>query len=299
MSRNIIFFINPISGTKNKRKLEEGIIARCTLEGAAFQILFTSAEGDYRFLHSKIEEGTITDVVICGGDGSLRSIISALLDTNVAIGIIPSGSGNGLARSAGIPQSLKGALDVIFKGIAQPVDGILINDQFSCHLSGLGFDAQVAHDFARKKKRGLKTYVVQVARNFFSIKSYHFEIETEGKRFKEEAICICITNSNQFGNNFKIAPKASICDGLMDVIIFRKTAKTKTIISIARQIFSGKISRLSEKNIQKKKVLYFQTKELKIYNPQKAPFHIDGDPAETEKEFSIEILPGAFKLLQL
>lgn len=298
MSRHIIFFINPISGTKNKKKLEEGIIKRCTLEGVAFQILFTSAEGDYRFLHSKIEDDGITDVVICGGDGSLRSIISALLGTNVAIGIIPGGSGNGLSRSAAIPQSLKGSLDVIFHGTAQSIDGILINDKFSCHLSGLGFDAQVAHDFARKKKRGLKTYILQFAKNFMNIKNYPFEIEVEGKRFSEEAICICVTNSNQFGNNFKIAPKASICDGLMDVIIFRKDAKTKTIISVARQIFLGKISRLSEKNIEKKKVLYFQTKELKIYNPKKAPFHIDGDPVETEDEFSIEILPGAFKLLQ-
>ena len=299
MSRNIVFFINPISGTKNKKKLEEGIIARCTREGVAFQILFTSAEGDYRFLRAKVEEDNISDVVICGGDGSLRSIISVLLNTYVAIGIIPLGSGNGLARSAGIPQSLKGALDVIFKGTPQPVDGILINGEFSCHLSGLGFDAQVAHDFALKKKRGIKTYIAQVARNFFSIKNYRFTIETEGKSLKEEAICVCITNSNQFGNNFKIAPKASISDGLMDVIIFRKTAKTRTIISLAYQVFSGKISRLSAKNIEKKIVLYFQTKELKIHNPEKAPFHIDGDPAETEKEFSIEILPGAFKLLQL
>ena len=299
MSRSILFFINPISGTKNKKKLEEGIIDKCTREGVAFQILFTSADGDYLFLRSKVEEENISDVVICGGDGSLRSIISVLLNTKVTIGIIPSGSGNGLARSAGIPQSLKGALDVLFKGTPQPVDGILINGEFSCHLSGFGFDAQIAHDFAGKKKRGLKTYIVQFVRNFFDIKNYHFEIETEGKRFKEEAICICIANSNQFGNNFKIAPKASICDGLMDVIIFRKTAKTRTVISVARQIFSGKISRLNEKYIKKKKVLYFQTKELKIHNPQKAPFHIDGDPAETKKEFSIEILPGAFRLLQL
>ena len=129
MSRNIVFFINPISGTANKKKLEEGIITRCTQEGVAFQILFTSAEGDYGFLKAKIEEESITDIVICGGDGSLRYIISALLDTNVSIGIIPSGSGNGLSRSAGIPQSLEGALNVIFKGSAKSVDGILINDE--------------------------------------------------------------------------------------------------------------------------------------------------------------------------
>ena len=298
MNRHIVFFINPVSGTKNKKKLEEGIIDRCVREGVAFQILFTSAEGNYSYLISKIEEEYITDIVICSGDGSLRAIIATLLNINIAFGIIPSGSGNGLARSAGIPQSLEGALDVIFKGTARAVDGILINEQFSCHLSGLGFDAQVAHDFAKQKTRGLKTYILQVIKNFFAIRSYSFEIVAEGKQFKEEAICICITNSNQFGNNFKIAPMASICDGLMDVIIFRKNTKTFTILSVMQQVFSGKISKLNEKHMQKKRVLYFQTTNLKIYNLQGAAFHIDGDPVKTKREFSIKILPGAYKLLQ-
>ncbi len=299
MSRHIIFFINPISGTKNKRELEEKILERCTREGVAFQILFTSAEGDYRFLKEKVEEDNITDVVICGGDGSLRFIISELLNTEVQVGIIPSGSGNGLARTACIPQSFDGALEVIFKGAAQRVDAIMINNQLSCHLSGLGFDARVAHDFARQKKRGLKTYITQVAKNFFDTKNYHFEIDIGGKLLKEEAMCICITNSNQFGNNFKIAPQASISDGLMDVIIFRKAAKIRTIISLTCQIFSGKISRIKEKSLDKQKVLYFQTTKIAIQNPEGAPFHIDGDPAETEREFFIEILPGAFQLLQM
>lgn len=299
MSRNIIFFINPISGTKNKKKLEERIIERCSQEGVAFQILFTSADGDYRFLKGKVEDDNITDVVICGGDGSLRFIISALLDTNVHVGIIPSGSGNGFARTAGIPQSTKGALDVILKGSARPVDAIMINNQLTCHLSGLGFDAHIAHDFARQKKRGLKTYIAQFVRNFFDIKNYHFEVDIEGRLFKEQALCICVTNSNQFGNNFKIAPQASISDGLMDVIIFRKSAKIRTVISLGRQIFSGKISRIKGKNLEEKKVLYFQTTKITIQNLQGAPFHIDGDPAETEKEFFIEMLPGAFKLIQL
>lgn len=299
MSRHIVFFINPISGTKNKKKLEEIIIERCSREGIAFQILFTSADGDYRFLKAKVEVDNISDVVICGGDGSLRFIIGALLNTEVRIGIIPSGSGNGLARTAGIPQSIKGALDVVFKGTAQPVDAIIINRQLTCHLSGLGFDAKVAHDFARQKKRGLQTYLTQVARNFFSIKNYHFEIEIDGKIFKEKAICVCVANSNQFGNNFKIAPKASISDGLMDVVIFRKDLKIWTLMALARQVFTGKTSRLREKNLEKKKVLYFHTTKINIQNPDNAPFHIDGDPAETKKEFVIEILPGAFKLLQM
>jgi diacylglycerol kinase family enzyme len=174
----------------------------------------------------------------------------------------------------------------------------MVNNRLSCHLAGLGFDAQVAHSFARRKKRGINTYISEVIKNFFSIKNYIFSIEIDGKKLNEEAFCICITNSNQFGNNFKIAPKASISDGLLDVVIFRKSVKVTALISLAKQVFSGKIKSVHSKNLDNKKVLYFQTKELFLTNDHKAPLHIDGDPFDTEKKFHIKILPGAYRLLQ-
>jgi diacylglycerol kinase (ATP) len=297
MSRKILFFINPVSGTKNKLGLEEKIIKKCEEKNVAFEILFTSKDGNYDFLHDKIRNDNITDIAICGGDGSIRGIVVAILNIDVNIGIIPLGSGNGLARTAGIPNSIDKSIDIILKGKTVFTDAFLINNNLSTHVSGLGFDAKVAHDFSRQQTRGLQQYTKLAFRNFFSAKTYDFTIEAEEKKLKINAFLICIANSNQFGNNVKIARQASICDGLLDIVILKKTGKPQVVLSFLKQIIFGKLENISSKNSNKKPILYFQTKKIKIENPQLAPLHIDGDPVESCKEFSIEILPAAYRLL--
>lgn len=298
MSRKILFFINPVSGTKNKSQLEKNILTRCTARKISFEILHTSADGNYNFLKDKIEKDSITDVVICGGDGTLSPIIANLLNTEVNVGILPLGSGNGLARAAGIPNSIPKAFEIIFEGKASKADAFLINQQLSCQLAGLGFDAQVAHDFSKQKKRGLNTYIKQVFKNFLSTKTWLFEIEINGKVFKEDAFCVCVANSNQFGNNFTIAPKASLSDGLLDIIIVKKSSKPIVVFEIIKQVLSGKIKSINERGLEQKNILYFQAKQLTIKNINIAPLHIDGDPAATASEFLIEVLPSAYKLIQ-
>lgn len=298
MSRKILFFINPISGGKSKFDLEKKIVSKCRERNISYEILFTSKDGDYDFLHDKIERESITDIVICGGDGSISPVVAATLNRPVRIGLIPLGSGNGLAGTAGIPNSVNKAIDLIFDGEAHTTDAFLINNKFSVHVCGLGFDAKVAYDFSKKKKRGLQTYTKIALMNLRAAGTNPFVIETKELQFKVEAFLICIANSNQFGNNFKIAPKASICDGLLDVVILKKTSKPQIILSFLRQITSGKIQALSKNHIDKSNIIYFQTDRLKIENPELAPLHIDGDPSETSRHFSIEILPSAYKLIQ-
>ncbi len=297
MSRKILFFINPISGTKNKLHLEEKIIKKCEEKNVSFEILFTSKEGDYDFLYEKIRDENITDIAICGGDGSVTPIVSAILKTSVNIGIIPLGSGNGLARTAGIPKSVDKAIEVVLTGKATATDVFFINNKLSTHVCGLGFDAKVAHDFSKAENRGLNSYTKIALKNFSSAKTYSFIIEADGNNFTVEAFLICIANSNQFGNNFKVAPKASISDGLLDVVVIKKSSKRQAVLSFIKQVLFGKTKGLNEKNFHKKNVLYFQTDKIKIKNPQFAPLHIDGDPAESFKEFSIEILPSAYRLI--
>jgi diacylglycerol kinase (ATP) len=298
MGRKILFFVNPIAGTKSKLQLEKQIIKRCEEENLAFEILFTSKDGAYDFLKERIANEGITDIVICGGDGSISPVISSLLNTDVTIGIVPRGSGNGLARTARIPKSVDKALDIIVKGNASRVDAFKINDRLSCHACGLGFDALVAHEFSKQRTRGLSTYTRETLKHFFNIKPYSFSIEVEGKHFKTDAFLLCIANSNQFGNNFKIAPKASICDGLLDIVILKKTSKIQIVVAFVKQILFGQVGSISTKKLKKNKLLYFQTQSIKIENPDLAPLHIDGDPTETSHRFSIDILPGAYRLLQ-
>lgn len=298
MNRKILFFINPISGVKSKLNLEKKIIQKCEERNIAFEILSTAKDGAYNFLNEKIKNENITDIAICGGDGSIAPIVSSTLNLPVNIGIIPLGSGNGLARTSGIPKSIDKAIELILRGNAIYCDVFFINNKLSTHVCGLGFDAKVAHDFANQKTRGLHTYTKLALKNFLSAKTYSFTIEADEKKFKVEAFLICVANSNQFGNNFKIAPKASICDGLLDIVVLKKTSKPEIILSFMKQIISGEVQNISSKKFDKRNILYFQTKKIKIENQQMAPLHIDGDPAETSKEFSIEVLPSAYKLIQ-
>ena len=148
--------------------------------GIPFEIFHTNPEGHYPELEKKIQDRTITDIVVIGGDGSISQVSGALRHTGVPFGIIPMGSGNGLALAAGIPRDPAKALEIIFGGHASPVDAFFINGRFSCMLSGIGFDAKVAHEFAQRPERGLWTYVKVSARNFFDAKAIPFSKNLPG-----------------------------------------------------------------------------------------------------------------------
>jgi len=298
MNRNFIYLINPISGTKNKTGLLKLIQERTHQENIPYQVLDTNAKGDYSFLKEKILTEKITDIIICGGDGTINQVCASLVNVDVNIGIIPMGSGNGLALAAGISKDPSKALDIIFKGAASYIDSFNINSKFSCMLCGLGFDAQVAHDFAKHSSRGLSTYVKLSLRNFLAARPYPFIIEAHNTIIKADAFFISIANSNQFGNNFTIAPAASLADGLLDIVVVNKMNKLKLVYAILKQIRVGKVLSTGSAKFKKKGIQYFQTNMLVIKNPLGAPLHIDGDPADTSDEFTIKLVEKAFRLLQ-
>lgn len=298
MSRHIIYIINPVAGTRSKKDLQELIQTKTTAKNIPFKVFPSVASGDYSYLRSIIMEEKITDVVIAGGDGTVSQVVSSLMDADVNFGILPCGSGNGLAYTAKISKQPARALETIFTGKPSAVDGFMINDQFACMLCGLGFDAKVAHDFALQPKRGLPTYVKQVVKNFFSAKPYSFELKIGPAKMLTDAYFISIANSNQFGNNFTIAPQASLSDGLLDIVIVTNQSKLSVLLQTLKQI-RGK-NKLETDIIAKNKkgVIYFQTDKLQIKNLSLAPLHIDGDPAETPLAIKIEIMKKCFRLIQ-
>lgn len=298
MPRFIIYIINPVSGTSNKNGLRELIEKKTKEKNIPFLIFPSVANGDYSFLNSIIKEKKVTDIVIAGGDGTINQVVSNLMDCKLNFGIIPSGSGNGLAFTAKIPKQAEKALDIIFNGTATEVDGFYINSDFSCMLCGLGFDAKVAQDFARQPKRGLMTYIRQTVKNFFSARTYLFEITVNKENFLVEAYFISIANSNQFGNNFTIAPKASLKDGLLDIVIVTKQSKISMLLETLKQIRGKNKLKTGTIAEYKKGVIYFQTDALSIQNKSMAPFHIDGDPAKAPKNLNIRICKNCFSLIQ-
>jgi diacylglycerol kinase (ATP) len=297
MQRRFIYFINPISGTKSKEALLQIIQQKTTAQKIPFEILHTNAAGEYAYLHDKIAAENITDVIVCGGDGTVNQIACALMGVKINIGIVPMGSGNGLALAANIPKNAVKALDVIFNGKAEYIDSFYINNRFSCMLCGLGFDAQVAHDFAKQQTRGLKTYVKESLKNFIKAKPYNFKIEVEGKIITTEAFFISIANSNQFGNHFTIAPQASLHDGVLDIVIVNKMSKLRMMWTVLKQIKLGQVRPYEDKKYHHNEIHYFQTKAVTIHNPSLAPLHIDGEPVDTADIFEVKIIEKAFKLL--
>jgi diacylglycerol kinase family enzyme len=165
-------------------------------------------------------------------------------------------------------------------------------------LCGLGLDARVAHDFAQQPRRGLTTYIKQAVKNFFLARTYSFEWKVNNNTFNTDAYFISIANSNQFGNNLTIAPKASLTDGLLDIVIVTSQNKLSVLLQTLKQII-GRNKLQTASLIEKKKgVIYFQTDKLSIINHSQAPLHIDGDPAETPDEVKIEVTKKCFRLIQ-
>ena len=298
MFRHIIYIINPISGSRPKKDLRQLIEKRTEAERIPFLVFPSVASGDYSFLKHIIKEQKTTDVVVAGGDGTISQVVSSLMNADVNFGIIPCGSGNGLALSAKIPVAPDKALDIIFTGKPAAIDGFYINDQFACMLCGLGFDAKVAHDFAQQSKRGLGTYIRQVVKNFFAATPYPFIIKVKGKKFTADAFFISIANSNQYGNNFTIAPEACLSDGLLDIVIATSQSKLSMLVQTFKQIRGKNKLETGTLEVKKHGIIYFQTDKLSISNLSHAPLHIDGDPAETADEVEIEVKKKCFRLIQ-
>lgn len=294
--KKLIFLVNPISGTRPKADLAD--LVKQTAERFQSQaiVLPTVASGDYSFVRQRIEEEAYTDVIICGGDGTVNNVMSDLRDLDIHFGIVPCGSGNGLAYCAGIPKNPQKAIELAFTGKARYIDAFLVNEQFACMLCGLGFDAKVAHDFAQQPGRGLLTYTQQTIKNYFTATTYHFEMVVEEHVIQTDAFFISVANSNQFGNQFTIAPKASLNDGLLDIVVVPKMNKAILPFALMQQVRTGQLTSALEE--QTGTIQYFQTAKIQIRNKDLAPLHIDGEPRESLETLNIRILPRCVQLIQ-
>lgn len=297
MQRCFVYIINPISGTRNKGLLQQKIESFAQGAGFPYHIFPSAADGDYTFLKAHIAQKGVTDVVIAGGDGTINAALDALRQQPVQFGILPCGSGNGLAFTTGLSKNIDAALQVILAGKSAPTDAFLVNGRFACMLCGLGFDAQVAHAFAAEPQRGLSTYIKKSVQHFFSAPAYPFTIQSGSTNVALDAFFISIANSNQFGNNFTIAPKASLTDGLLDVVIVTKQNKLTLLLHTLKQVAGWNNLQEIELISQDTKVIYFQTSGLTITNNALAPMHIDGDPCTTAAAVNVQLLKGCFQLI--
>jgi len=295
-TRRIAFLINPISGTSAKEGLEQMLTSQCSNAGIEHQVIYTALTTTADLLKMQLADFGVTDLVVCGGDGTVNLAASAVAHTSTNLGIIPVGSGNGLARTASIPLNPAKAFEVVLKGKLQTTDAFDVNGSFACMLSGIGLDAEVAERFSHSHRRGLITYTTQALIQFFKTQPVQFEIEIDGFRFFTDAFFISIANSNQFGNNVTIAPLASLSDGLLDVIIVQKMPKATLPFALLGQLRHNHHMKNWAEKIGKQSILYFQTPEITIGNPRHAPMHVDGDPYPSGEKVHYKIIQNAFNL---
>jgi diacylglycerol kinase (ATP) len=298
--RKFLLLYNPISGKGDT----SGILAayeniQKKYKQYSFFTHVTDSEAIYKEAKEIIAKESITDVIIAGGDGTVSQVVNALHTLPVQFGIVPRGSGNGLAFAAGIPKGYAASLGFIMENsISKPTDAFLINNQFACMLAGLGFDAQVAADFADSPARGLSTYIKVTIKNYLKSKSYLFTINAKDVQIELQSFFISIANSNQFGNKFTIAPKAMLDDGLLDIVIVSKMNKLNFLLKVMQQVTGyNKLMHIEEVD-PNKSIVYFQTNEVTIGNPNKAPLHIDGETVTTAENLAVKILPHFFKLIR-
>ena len=228
-------------------------------------------------------------VVAIGGDGTINEIARALVHSETALGIIPCGSGNGLARHLRIPMEPKAAIDIINQGNRLCIDyGKINNIPFFC-TCGVGFDAFVSLKFADSGKRGLLTYLENTLHESLTYQPETYEIENEEGTMKYKAWMIACGNASQYGNNAYIAPQASLTDGLMDITIMEPFT-VLDVPSLSFQLFNKTID-------QNSRVKTMRAKKIKIHRAHDGVMHFDGDPLMAGKELEVEIIPGGLYVI--
>ena len=227
MSNHISFIINPVSGNGNKDKFLKEVVQVNEWKGWSYEVLYTDRAGHATEL--ALEYSTKSDYIIAvGGDGTVHEVAKGLIGTNAIFGIIPMGSGNGVARHLKIPVRVGKAISIIKDSGIHKIDTLRINDEFVLGVGGAGFDAHIAHEFDKASTRGLSTYAQLSLKEYFKFKpiSYNFKInstEVSGKAF-----LFAIANSSQWGNDFFISPESSMKGGEAKLIVVEETDKART-----------------------------------------------------------------------
>ena len=286
---HIVFIINPISGTRHKDDIPELIEARLDKERLSYETVFTEYSGHAAELARQSAANHADVVVAVGGDGTVNEVARSLVHTNTALGIIPSGSGNGLARHLCIPMDAVKALDIINECQIQQFDYGVINDlPFFC-TCGMGFDAFISLKFAEAGKRGPITYVENVLKEGLKYQPETYEIVDDQGVIYNKAFLIACANASQYGNNAYIAPGATMKDGLLDVIIMEPFSVLDAP-QIAADLFMKTLSNNS-------KIKTFRTKSIHIHRKHPGAIHYDGDPIMTGEDIDIHIEPLGLRIV--
>ena len=287
--RSITFIVNPISGTKSKEALAGLVDQHIDPSLYDCRIIKTEYAGHASEIARQCIAENIDICVAVGGDGTANEVARSLAHSNTALGIVPCGSGNGLARHLCLPLNMKGALDIINQGKTDQFDFGTINDHpFFC-TCGMGFDAFVSLKFAEAGKRGLITYVENVLKEGLTYQPDTYIVEDESGVHQYKAFLIACANAAQYGNNAYIAPGASMQDGVMDVIVMEPFNVIEAP-KLAMDLFAKTLGSNSH-------IKTFQARSIHIHRENPGAVHYDGDPIEMGTDIDVVLHPRGLKAI--
>ena len=289
MTPKVRFIINPISGGKKKDHIPDAIRKACLEFNLEADIFLCSSITETK---EKTKEAVLLNyhaVIAVGGDGTINLIGTELINTQVALGIIPMGSGNGLARSLHIPFDIKRAIKTISDYNLQSIDTGEVNGIPFMNLSGIGFDAHVAGIFHNSQRRGLISYAKIILREFNRFTQEPIEIQLEGNIIQTNAFLLAVCNGPQFGNNAIIAPLASLRDGIFHITILKRL-KWFDAPRLAYRLFNGTIHLDSNTEC-------YSAKSLSILRSEKGLINIDGEPVMLSNNLHIVMRPLSLNVI--
>lgn len=287
--KRILFIINPVSGIGRRNKLP-GMIGKVA---AHFDVNYTIAHSEYAGHAIKLARDAAREgfdaVVAVGGDGSINEVAEGIMGSSCALGVIPAGSGNGLSHYLKLPFSKEKAISCIFKMRTTLIDTASINDRLFISVAGAGFDGRVAETFSHAHLRGFIAYAWMSVREYLFYQSKRYKIYVNGMTLKRKAFMLTFANSNQFGFNARIAPLASLNDGLLDLCIMRKPPLF-AIPYFLPMLFMGKLHTTRYLEIIK-------TTEVRIFQLKSNIGHTDGDHHRFSRELKVRVHPLSLKII--
>lgn len=288
-SHRILFIINPISGLGLGKEVPERIKTLPEYEHVMYDIAFTEYSGHARKMVENARiSGKYTHIVAVGGDGTVNEVGGALCGSDIAFAVVSLGSGNGFARHLGYSIFMSKALKQVLTDRYVNIDVLQINDKYSLNVSGVGFDAEVAHEFNHQKLRGVFSYIYAALKLWFRYPEKKYKIISDGKAMKVSCFILSFANTSQYGNNAYIAPQASVRDGMMDICILKRPAFFE-IIWFLLFFVSAKLYKVS----------YFKEIQCKeaIIAGDINRVHVDGDAYTMESPLYLKVLQGALKVV--
>jgi len=282
-----LFLVNARSGSNRKRDISALIRASCDWEG--YELTPCERKEDVDGIIERALRDRFDVVFAVGGDGTAHEVAKRLIGTPLALAVVPTGSGNGFARHIGFPLDPRKTIAACRDARVAAIDTAEVNGRPFIGIMGLGFDAFVAHRFDEQPARGLRTYVRTGLRGLTKFRAEDYEITVDGKQVRERAIVVAIANTAQYGNNARIAPRASVLDGRLDVVILRRATLLSVPLLVSR-LFAGTLD-------ASRAVGTHAASEIVIRREAEGDAHLDGEPVILPRDLHIRVRPQSLHVL--